>query len=68
MVRLMRKLRTSKSQTKRAQGQERKPDDKQHHAAPETDGPRNFYKEDESSDSVEHAGRANVMLTARPPD
>jgi|GEM_PF-6570882 len=68
MVRLLRKLRAGKSQSKRTQEHARKPADKQHHAAPETDGPRNFYKEEENRDSAEHAGRANVMLTARPPD
>ena len=68
MVRLMRKLRTSKSQTKRAQDHERRQEDKQAHVAPETDGPRNFYKEEESKATKEHAGQADVMLTARPPD
>ena len=68
MVRLMRKLRAGKSQPKRAQDQDRKAADNKPHAAPETDGPRNFYKEEENQDSSEHAGRANVLLTARPPD
>jgi len=68
MVRLMRKLRTSKSQTKRGQDHDRRQDDKQVHAAPETDGPRNFYKEEESKATKEHAADADVTLTARPPD
>lgn len=68
MVRLLRKLRTNKSQAKRAKSPDRTSCDKELHAAPETDGPRNFYKEEESQGSAEHAGRANVILTARPPD
>jgi len=68
MVRLLRKLRAGKSQSRRNSEHQRRAPDKQHHAAPETDGPRNFYKEEENRDSADHAGQANVMLTARPPD
>jgi hypothetical protein len=68
MVRLLRKLRTNKSQTKHPKTHEGKPRDKEPHAAPETGGPRNFYKEEENQDSADHAARANVISTATPPD
>lgn len=67
MVRLLRKSRANKSQPKHARTSDKQPD-KEHKAAPETDGPRNFYKEEDDRTSQEHAARANVISTASPPD
>lgn len=68
MVRLLRKSRANKSQPKHARSADRPQRDKEHQAAPETDGPRNFYKEEQDPDSREHAERANVTTVATPPD
>lgn len=68
MVRLLRKLRTNKSQAKNTKNPGRKSRDEGPHAAPETGGPRNFYKEEESRKTEEHAGDANVTLMSPPPD
>lgn len=68
MVRLLRKSRASKSQPKHAKPTDKLQRDKEHQAASETDGPRNFYKEEQDSTSREHAERANVTTVAPPPD
>jgi hypothetical protein len=67
MVRLLRKLRT-RSQPKHGKSTDKKPRGRKPDAAQETDGPRNFYKEEENRTSRDHAARASVLSTAAPPD
>lgn len=68
MVRLLRKSRANKTQPRHARNTDKPQRDKENKAAPETDGPRNIYKEDQDPSSREHAARANVTTVATPPD